>query len=68
MELRKLYRDDQSDTEKLEEIVRMYDLLVARRFDFVRKDIRKMLDRGFRFQRMRAVIADVIRRSGTFRQ
>jgi hypothetical protein len=33
------YRDDQSETEKLERIVRMEDRL-SRHFDFTRKDIR----------------------------
>jgi hypothetical protein len=40
MELRKLSRDDQSETEKLKQIVRMEDWLVSRHFDFTRKDIR----------------------------
>jgi hypothetical protein len=48
VELRKLYRDDHSETEKLNQIVRMKDWLVSQRFDFVRKDIRRMLRRGFR--------------------
>jgi hypothetical protein len=37
----------------------MKDFLVARRFDFVRNYIRKMLGRGFRCQRMGTVIAQV---------
>jgi hypothetical protein len=40
VELRKLSRDDQSETEKLKQIVRMDDWRVSRRFDVVRKDIR----------------------------
>jgi hypothetical protein len=37
----------------------MKDRLFSRRFDFVRKYIRKMLRRGFRRQRMRTVIAEL---------
>jgi hypothetical protein len=59
VELRKLSRDDQSEAEKVKEIIRSNDLLVARRFDFVRKYIRNMLRRGFRRQRMRIVIAEL---------
>jgi hypothetical protein len=59
VEVRKLYRDDQSETKKLKQIVRMDDWLVSRRFDFVRKDIRMMLGRGFRRQRMGTVIAEL---------
>jgi hypothetical protein len=59
VELRKLSRDDQSEAEKQKQIVRMKDWLVSRRFDFVRKDIRKKLVRGFRRQRMRIVIAEL---------
>jgi hypothetical protein len=33
-------RDDQSETEKLRQIVRMDDWRVSRHFDFTRKDIR----------------------------
>jgi hypothetical protein len=40
VELRKLTRDDQSETEKLKQVVRMEDRLVSRHFDFTRKDIR----------------------------
>jgi hypothetical protein len=40
VELRKLSRDDQSETEKLKQVVRMEDRLVSRHFDFTRKDIR----------------------------
>jgi hypothetical protein len=56
VELRKLSRDDQSEAEKLKQIVRMEECLVSRRFNFVRKDIRMMLGRGFRRQRMEIVI------------
>jgi hypothetical protein len=59
VELRKLSRDDMSETEKLKHIVRMHDWLVSQRFDFVRNYIRKMLGRGFRRQRMRSVIAEL---------
>jgi hypothetical protein len=59
VELRKLSRDDQSETEKLKQIVRMEDWLVSQRFDFVRKGIRKMLVRGFRRPRMGIVIAEL---------
>jgi hypothetical protein len=59
VELRKLSRDDQSERGKLNHIVRMEEWLVSRRFDFVRKDIRKMLHQGFRRQRMRIVIAEL---------
>jgi hypothetical protein len=59
VELRKLSRNDQSETGKLKEIVRMKDWLVARRFDFVRNYIRTMLGRGFCRQRMRTVIAEL---------
>jgi hypothetical protein len=59
VELRKLSRDDQSETEKLKQVVRMEDWLVSQRLDFVRKDIRMMLRRGFRRQRMRTVIASL---------
>jgi hypothetical protein len=37
----------------------MKDRLISRRFDFVRKDIQKMLRRGFRRQRMIIVIAEL---------
>jgi hypothetical protein len=40
MKLRKLSRDDQSETGKLKKIVRMEDWRVSRHFDFTRKDIR----------------------------
>jgi hypothetical protein len=40
VELRKLSRDDQSETEKLKQIVRMDDWRVSRRFVFERKNIR----------------------------
>jgi hypothetical protein len=59
VELRKLSRDDESETEKLKEIVRMEDWLVARRFDFVRDYIRTVLGQGFRRQRMGTVIAEL---------
>jgi hypothetical protein len=59
VELRKLSRDDQSETEKLQQIVGMDDWLVSQRFDFVRKGIRKMLVRGFRRPRMGIVIAEL---------
>jgi dephospho-CoA kinase len=59
VELRKLSRNDQSEREKLKQIVRMKDWLVARRFDFVRDYIRTMLGRGFRRQRMGTVIAEL---------
>ncbi len=59
VELRKLSRNDQSETEKVKQIVRMKDWLVARRFDFVRNYIRTMLGRGFRRQLMRTVIAEL---------
>jgi hypothetical protein len=59
VELRKLSRDDQSETEKPKQIVRMEDWLVSQRFDFVRKGIRKMLVRGFRRPRMGIVIAEL---------
>jgi hypothetical protein len=59
VELRKLSWDDQSEMEKLKQIVRMDDRLVSRRFDFVRNYIRKVLGRGFRRQRMRTVIAEL---------
>jgi hypothetical protein len=59
VELRKLSPDDQSETEKLKQTVRMEDWLVSQRFDFVRKAIRMMLGRGFRRQRMRLVIAEL---------
>jgi hypothetical protein len=59
VELRKLSRDDESETNKLKEIVRIDDWLVSRRLDFVRKDIRTTLRRGFRRQRMRTVIAEL---------
>jgi hypothetical protein len=39
-ELRKLSRDDESEAEKLKQLVRMEEWLVSRRFDFTRKDIR----------------------------
>jgi hypothetical protein len=58
-ELRKLSRADHSETGKLKEIVRIDDWLVSRRLDFVREDIRMMLRRGFRRQRMRIVIAEL---------
>jgi hypothetical protein len=38
----------------------MKELLVSRRFDFVRNYIQTMLGRGFRRQRMRTVIAEVL--------
>jgi hypothetical protein len=59
VELRKLSRNDQSETKKLKQIVRMEDWLVARRFDFVRNYIRTMLGQGFRRQRMGTVIAEL---------
>jgi hypothetical protein len=59
VELRKLSRDDHSETEKLKQIVRIDDWLISRRLDFVRKDIRRMLGRGFRRERMRIVIAEL---------
>jgi hypothetical protein len=59
VELRKLSRDDQSETDKLKQIVRIDDWLVSRRFDFVRNYIRNMLGRGIRRQRIRTVIAEV---------
>jgi hypothetical protein len=59
VELRKLSRDDESEAEKVKQIVRMKDWLVARRFDFVRNYIRSMLGRGFRRQRMGTVIAEL---------
>jgi hypothetical protein len=40
VELRKLSRDDQSETEKLKQIVRMESWRVSRHFEFTRKDIR----------------------------
>jgi hypothetical protein len=40
VELRKLSRDEQSEAEKLKQIVRMDDWRVSGRFAFVRKDIR----------------------------
>jgi hypothetical protein len=40
VELRKLSRDDQSEVERLKQIVRMEDWRVSRHFDFTRKDIR----------------------------
>jgi hypothetical protein len=40
VELRKLSRDDQSETEKLKQIVRMEDWRVSRHFVFTRMDIR----------------------------
>jgi hypothetical protein len=49
VEQRQLSQDDESETEKLKQIVRLDDWLVSRRFDFVRKDIRIM--RGQRFGR-----------------
>jgi hypothetical protein len=59
VELRKLSRDAQNETEILKQLVRMEDRLVYRRFDFIRNDIRMMLGRGFRRQRMRIVIAEL---------
>jgi hypothetical protein len=59
VELRKLSRDDQSEKDKVKQIVRMDDWLVSRRFDFARNYIRKMLGRGFRRQRMGTVIAEL---------
>jgi hypothetical protein len=59
VELRKLSRDDQSETEKVKQIVRMDEWLVSRRFDFVRNYLRNMLRRGFRRQRMGTVIAEL---------
>jgi hypothetical protein len=41
--LRKLSRDDQSEMEKLEQIMRAEQWLVSRRFDCVRKGNRMML-------------------------
>jgi hypothetical protein len=69
LELRKLSRDDQHETEKLKQIVRMEDWTVSRRFDFVRNYSRMMLGRGFRRQRMRIAIAELrlLRRQQTFR-
>jgi hypothetical protein len=58
-EVRKLYSDYQSETEKLKQIVRMKDWLVSQLFDFVRKHIRRMLRRGFRRPRMGTVIAEI---------
>jgi hypothetical protein len=40
VELRKFSRDDQSETEKLTQIVRMEDRLVSQHFNFTRKVIR----------------------------
>jgi hypothetical protein len=48
LELRKLSREDHSEAEKLKHIVRLDEWLVSRRFDFVRKNIRMILGRGFR--------------------
>jgi hypothetical protein len=59
VELRKLSRDDQSEAEKLKQIVRMEEWLVSRRFDFVRKSIRLIFGRGLRRQRMGTVIAEL---------
>jgi hypothetical protein len=59
VELLEHSRGDQSETEILKQIVRMEDWLVSRRFDFVRKDIRMMLRRGFRRQQMGTVIAEL---------
>jgi hypothetical protein len=59
VELRQLSQDAESETEKLKQIVRFDDWLVARRFDFVRKDIRIMLRRGFRREYMGTVIAEL---------
>ena len=59
VELRKLSRNDQSETEKLKQIVRMEDWLIARRFDFVRNYLRTILGQGFRRQRMGTVIAEL---------
>jgi hypothetical protein len=59
VELCKLSRDDQSEIDRLKQVVRMHDWLVSRHFDFVRNGIRKMLRRGFRRQRMRIVIAEL---------
>jgi hypothetical protein len=59
VELRKLSRGDESEADKLKQLVRMEEWLVSRRFDFVRKAIRMMLGRGFRRQRMGTVIAEL---------
>ena len=59
VELRKLSRDDESEAEKLNQLVRMEEWLVSRRFDFVRKAIRLMLGRGIRRHRMGIVIAEL---------
>jgi hypothetical protein len=59
VELRELSRDDQqSESEMLKQIVFMDDWRVCRRFDFIRH-IRMMLDRGFRRQGVRPVIAEL---------
>jgi hypothetical protein len=55
----KLSRHDESETEKLQQIVRMEDWLVTQRFDFCRNYIRKKLGRGFRRRRMGTVIAEL---------
>jgi hypothetical protein len=59
VELRKLFLDDQSEAETVKHIVRVEEWLVSRSFDFVRKDIRMMLGRGLRRQRMGIVIAEL---------
>jgi hypothetical protein len=59
VEVRKLSRDVQSETEKLKHIVRIDDWLVSRRLDFVRKDIGRIPGRRFRRQRMGTVIAEL---------
>jgi hypothetical protein len=58
-EVRKLSRDDQSETRKVKQILRMDDMLVSRRFIFVRKYIRGKLRRGFRREQMKIVIAEL---------
>jgi hypothetical protein len=40
VDIRKLTRDDQSETERLKQIVHMDDWMVSRRFDFIRNYIR----------------------------
>jgi len=57
-EIRKLSEDD-SESGKVKQIVRMDDWLVARRFAFVRAEARLLLGRGFRRDCMRLVIAEL---------
>jgi hypothetical protein len=59
VELRKHFQIDQNKTEKVKQIVRTEKWVVSRRFAFVRKDIRMMLRREFRRQRMGTVIAEL---------